>query len=156
MFGGGQERGWRPGTLPVALIAGFGTAAELAGQESETRASHCLRLRELLMRGLAPLGPLINGEPGRSVPHIVNLSIPGLDAEAVIEAWQDIVAISQGAACTSQNYTCSHVLSAMGISGQRRDGAVRLSWSHVTPSPDFDAMVEAIERAKGEARSIAR
>lgn len=156
LYGGGQERGWRPGTLPVPLIAGFGKAAELALDECDARARRCREFRDQLLAGLAPLQSVINGDPNRCVPHILNLSIPGLDAETTIEAWHNLVAISQGAACTSQTYTCSHVLSAMGLAPSQQDGAVRLSWCHVTPMPDVRAMVEAIERARKEIRSIAR
>jgi cysteine desulfurase len=156
MHGGGQERGLRPGTLPVHLIAGLGKAAELALEECDERARRCREFRERLLQGLAPLQPIFNGDLNRSVPHILNLSIPGVDAETVIEAWQDLVAISQGAACTSQTYTCSHVLGAMGLPGWQQDGAVRLSWCHLTPLPDCGAMVEAIERARRENRSVAR
>ena len=148
MYGGGQERGWRPGTLPVPLIAGLGKAAELALDECETRTLRCREFRERLLDGLAPLQPVLNGDPSRSIPHIVNLSIPGVDAEAAIEAWRDLVAISHGAACTSQTYTCSHVLSAMALPAWRQDGALRLSWCHFTPMPDLDAMVEAIKRER--------
>jgi cysteine desulfurase len=150
MFGGGQERGLRPGTLPVHLIAGLGLAAELALDEAESRAGRCRDFRDRLLSGLAPLQPVVNGDPTRSAPHIVNLALPGIDAEAVIEAWQDIVAISHGAACTSQTYTCSHVLSAMGLAEWQKDGAVRLSWCHATEMPDVSAMVEAIERVRSD------
>jgi cysteine desulfurase len=156
MYGGGQERGWRPGTLPVPLIAGLGKAAELALDECDTRARRCREFRHQLLAGLAPLQSAINGDPDRCVPHIVNLSIPGVDAETAIEAWHDLVAISHGAACTSQTYTCSHVLSAMGLPNWQQDGALRLSWCHFTPMPDFRAMVEAIERARRESRSVIR
>jgi cysteine desulfurase len=156
MFGGGQERGLRPGTLPVSLIAGFGKAAELALAEAETRARQCLDLRRKLLAGLAPLGPVVNGPVTRTVPHILNLSIPGVDAESAIEAWQDFVAISQGAACTSQSYTCSHVLAAMRLPQWQRDGALRFSWAHFTPLPDLPAMIDAIERVRRENRSVVR
>lgn len=155
MHGGGQERGWRPGTLPVPLIAGLGMAAQLALDEHDARAGRCLEFRHQLLGGLAPLKPMINGDPTRSVPHIVNLSIPGVDAETAIDAWQDLVAISHGAACTSQTYTCSHVLGAMGIPASREEGALRLSWSHLTPVPDLPAMVRAIERVWQERGSVA-
>lgn len=155
MFGGGQERGWRPGTLPVHLIAGLGKAAQLALDEHDARARRCLEFRQQLLEGLRPLGPMLNGDPSRSIAHIVNLSIPGVDAETAIEAWQDLVAISHGAACTSQTYTCSHVLSAMGIPAWREEGALRLSWSHLTPMPDLPAMVQAIERARQQSGSVA-
>lgn len=155
MHGGGQERGWRPGTLPVPLIAGLGAAAQLVAEEHHQRACRCLEFRRRLLDGLAPLQPLINGDPNRSVAHIVNLSIPGIDAETAVEAWQDLVAVSHGAACTSQTYTCSHVLTAMGIPPSREEGALRLSWCHLTPMPDVAAMVRAIEQARAERGSLA-
>ncbi|MBI4264569.1 MAG: aminotransferase class V-fold PLP-dependent enzyme [Acidobacteria bacterium] len=148
MFGGGQERGWRPGTLPVHLIAALGTAARLALEEHDERERRCLDLRVRLLQGLAPLCPVFNGDPNRSVAHIVNVSIPGVEAEAAIEAWGDLVAIAHGAACTSQTYTCSHVLTAMGVSPSAEEGALRLSWSHVTPLPDLAAMVHAIDEVR--------
>jgi cysteine desulfurase len=155
-FGGGQERGYRPGTLPVPLIAGLGLAAELGLDEHAARTRACAELRQRLLDGLAPLGPLINGDPRRSIPHIINISIPGIDADAAIEAWQDVAAVSHGAACTSQSYTCSHVLTAMGIPDAREAGALRLSWSHLTPFPDVGAMVRAIQAIRQEHGSLAR
>jgi cysteine desulfurase len=156
MHGGGQERGLRPGTLPVHLIAGLGLAAELAAAEADERERRCRAFRTRLLDGLAPLEAVINGDPARSVPHIVNLSIPGVDAETAIEAWEDLVEVSHGAACTSQRASCSHVLDAMRLAGSREEGALRLSWCHDTPSPDVQAMVGAIVRAREERGSVAR
>lgn len=147
MHGGGQERGLRPGTLPVHLIVGFGKAAELALAEHGQRAARCRAFRDSLLAGLAPLRPQLNGDPERTLPSILNLAIPRLDAETVIEAWKDLVAISHGAACTSQSYTCSHVLSAMHVSRERTDGALRFSWSHDSALPDLSSMVEKAEEA---------
>jgi cysteine desulfurase len=145
MFGGGQELGLRPGTMPVGLVAGFGLAAELAVTEATSRATKCLAFRDALIAGLAPLSPIVNGDTARAVPYIINLSVPGIDAEVAMDAWRDLVAISNGAACTSQSYTCSHVLSAMQIPASRSDGALRFSWSADTPQPDWKALVAAIE-----------
>jgi cysteine desulfurase len=144
MHGGGQERGLRPGTLPVALIAGLGEAAALALAEASQRAERCRLLRRELLAGLASLRPVLNGDPARTLPHILNVSFPGHDAAEVIEAWRDLAAISDGAACTTQAATCSHVLSAMGLEAERRDGAVRLSFCHLTPRPDVSRMVAAL------------
>jgi cysteine desulfurase len=155
-YGGGQERGWRPGTLAVPLIAGLGRAAQLAAQEHGDRMRQALAFRLRLLEGLAPLEPAVNGDQANAVPHILNLAVPGLDAEALIDAWRDLVAISPGAACSSQSYTCSHVLGAMRLPAWRTDGAVRLSWCHLTPAPDAGAMVEAARRARDELRSLAR
>lgn len=153
MHGGGQERGLRPGTLAVPLIAGFGRAAELALRDHEIRARRCAEFRAALLAGLAPLNPVINGDPSRAVSHIINIAIPGIDADTAIDAWGDLVAVSHGAACTSQSYTCSHVLGAMNVPACRQDGALRLSWCHFTDLPDLQAMVDAIERVRvGAAR----
>ena len=148
MHGGGQERGLRPGTLAVPSIAGLGKAAELAIEDQDIRARRCTEFRSALLAGLAPLSPVLNGDPARAVPHIVNIAIPGVDADAAIEAWRDLVAVSHGAACTSQSYTCSHVLSAMRVPPWRQDGALRMSWCHLTDLPDLTAMVEAVERVR--------
>ncbi len=144
MFGGGQERGLRPGTIPVPLVAGLGLAAELAVLEAGARASRCASFRDALLAGLAPLEPVVNGDITRAVPYIVNLSFPGLEADVVIDAWSELIAISDGAACTSQSYTCSHVLSAMELPAWRMDGAVRFSWCATTPEPEWGALVAAV------------
>jgi cysteine desulfurase len=144
-FGGGQELGLRPGTLPVPLIAGLGLAVELAAAECDSRQARCRAFRERMLAGLAPLAPVVNGDQARTLPNILNLTIPGIESDAAIEAWADLVAISNGAACTSQSYTCSHVLSAMGIGSRRAEGALRFSWSHDSTLPDLAAMVDAIK-----------
>jgi cysteine desulfurase len=148
-YGGGQEIGLRPGTLPAHLIAALGKASELAMNESEERLRAAQEMQAALLEGLAPLDPQINGDRGRLLPFILNLSFPGYDAETVIEAWADLAAISDGAACTSQSYTCSHVLSAMRLQPERQAGAVRFSWCHLSQPPDMARMVEALRKARG-------
>jgi cysteine desulfurase len=155
MFGGGQERGLRPGTIPVPLIAGFGLATELATVERDERQAKCAQFRESLMTGLAPLGPVVNGDPSLAVSYIVNLSFPGVEAEVVIDAWSELAGISNGAACTAQSYTCSHVLAGMQVPAGRMEEAVRLSWCASTPLPDWTAMVKALEPFRRVAPAVA-
>jgi cysteine desulfurase len=111
--------------------------------EVDARGARCRALGDALLKGLAPLDPVINGDRCRAVSYIVNVSFPGFDAETIIDAWRDLVAISNGAACSSQSYTCSHVLGAMGLPEWRKDGAVRFSWCAETPWPDWGALVAA-------------
>jgi cysteine desulfurase len=151
MFGGGQERGLRPGTLPVALIAGLGKAAELALAEAELRSARAWAFRKRLLAAFSVIGPQVNGDPEQVLPNVVNLSFPGLDAESVMDAWQELAAVSDGAACTSHSATCSHVLAAMGLTGERIEGAVRLSWCHLTPEPDLAALVAALQGSEKQA-----
>ena len=148
-YGGGQEIGLRPGTLPAHLIAALGTASELAMNESQERLAAAREMQAALLQGLAPLDPQINGDRDRLLPFVLNLSFPGYDAETVIEAWAGLAAISDGAACTSQSYTCSHVLSAMRLEAERQGGAVRFSWCHLSQLPDTARMVEVLRKARG-------
>lgn len=131
MFGGGQERGLRPGTLPVPLIAGFGLAAQLAQQESASRRKACEEIRFEAITALNALDPIIHGDAERGVlPHILSIAVPGVDSEAFMVATKELVAISNGSACTSASYTPSHVLRAMGLSADLMASTVRISWSH--------------------------
>jgi len=140
-FGGGQERGLRPGTLPVALIVGLGLAAELASREGAKWTRACQEFRARAVAGLAPLHPEFNGDQDRTLPHVTNLSLPGLDSEAVMVALKGVVAVSNGSACTSASYQPSHVLKAMGLNDARIKGAIRFSWCHMTPDVDWGEVV---------------
>ena len=151
MHGGGQEAGLRPGTQPVALIAGLGTAAELAERERDRRDTSVRAFRDRALSSLGTLGAEVNGDPDHSVPHIVNASIPGVDAEALMLALKPLAAFSNGSACTSHSYTSSHVLTAMGLSEERVAGAIRLSWSHLTPEPDWPAIIAVAGRLRPQA-----
>lgn len=131
MFGGGQERGLRPGTLPVPLIAGFGLAAQLAQQESAIRWKACEAIRFEAISAFRALDPIVHGDMDRGVlPHILSIAVPGVDSEAFMVAAKELVAISNGSACTSASYTPSHVLRAMGLNAELTAGTVRISWSH--------------------------
>lgn len=144
-FGGGQERGLRPGTLPVHLIVGLGLASELAFREAAERASACRNYRDSVLNALKPLEPVFNGDPEQALPHVLNLSFPGLDSEALMLSLKDIIAISNGSACTSHSYQPSHVLNAMGLSPQIVQGAVRISWCHLTEELDWSAVATRIK-----------
>lgn len=132
LVGGGQELGLRPGTIAVPLVVGFGLAAELALKEHATREECCKQLGAIVQQWALDHRAKIHGEAENRLPHVMNLSIPGWDADDLLESIQDYVSISDGAACTSVCATASHVLSAMGVREPDLSGAVRLSWSHLT------------------------
>jgi len=144
MVGGGQERGLRPGTLPVHLVVGFGEAARLARVEQEQRQTANRRFREAMLAALAPLEPEWNGNIEKTVGTTLNCSFPGIDSEALMVSLRPQVAISNGSACTSHKYEPSHVLTAMGFDEDRISGAVRWSWCHMTVEPDWDAITSTI------------
>ena len=145
MRGGGQERGLRPGTLPVALIAGFGTAAARAESEGNARRARCSAVRDRALGALQRLGIRIHGALEGSLPHVLNFSVEGVDSEALMVGLRDLVAVSNGSACTSsQRYAPSHVLTAMGLPPEQIAGAVRMSWCHLTPEVDWEAVAKRI------------
>lgn len=144
-FGGGQERGLRPGTLPVPLIIAFGLAAKIAQADHAERVRRCEMFRDNLGRALFQLNPQINGDSTRLLPHVLNLSFPGVDSEALIVALKDEVEISNGSACTSASYKPSHVLKAMGLSDDEVMGAIRISWCHFTPEVDWQSVANKIK-----------
>lgn len=144
-YGGGQEYGIRPGTIPVPLVVGFGLAAELAQRSVEERVARNMAIRIQALKALRPLGIRIHSRLEKALPHVLNFSVPGVDSEALILAVKGIAAVSNGSACTSQSYTPSHVLDAMGLSEDAISGAVRLSWCHMTPDVDWNSMSELID-----------
>ena len=143
-FGGGQEYELRPGTLPVPLIVGFGIASELSCTFAEARTIRCAEIRKQALSAFAELNIRIHGDPHRTLPHVLNFSIPGIDSEAIMLAIKDRAAVSNGSACTSQSYAPSHVLSAMGLPSDAIAGAIRMSWCHNTQDVDWADIVARI------------
>jgi len=143
-FGGEQERGLRPGTLPVPLIIGLGAAAKMALQDNRQRLEHCQAIRRKALAAFEPLGIRMHSDPDRTLSHVLNFSVPGIDSEAVMVALKDVAAVSNGSACTSQSYKPSHVLEAMNLSPEEVAGAIRISWSHLTPDVDWPLLASRI------------
>lgn len=143
-YGGGQERGLRPGTLPVALVAGFGLAASLALKDHADRSAKCAAIKQEALAALLPLGIVLNGDSNRTIEHTLNFSVPGVDSEAAIVALKDLAALSNGSACTSQSYEPSHVLAAAGLPSNQVEGALRMSWSHLTGMCDWAGIASAL------------
>lgn len=149
MYGGGQERTLRPGTLPVPLVAGFGLAVELAHDELDARRAACLVHRAAALDAFKLLNPVVHGDENRGVlPHILSLAVPGFDSEAVMVASKGLVAISNGSACTSAKYEPSHVLQAMALPPEVIDGTLRISWSHMTPKVPWSELVSALDNLR--------
>ncbi|MFO7830953.1 MAG: aminotransferase class V-fold PLP-dependent enzyme [Desulfuromonadaceae bacterium] len=145
VFGGGQEQGLRAGTLPVPLIAGFGEAAKLALRKHAERRAQCVAFRGKVRIMLETLDVEQNGAEAWTLPHSINVSLPGIVSDQAINALKNEIAISSTSACTSHTHTPSHVLAAMGRSPSQVESSLRLSWCHMTPEVDWDA-VSAILR----------
>jgi len=115
-------------------------AAEIAIADRSERRAKWLAYRDEVIEGLRELEPVQNGDPERTLPTTLNISIPGVDSEAVMVALKDLVAISNGAACTSSDYSPSHVLVAMGLDEDRIAGALRFSWWQHSAEVDWSGV----------------
>lgn len=139
MFGGGQERKLRPGTLPVPLIMGLYEAARIFHEGRDQWEREARAMREQILQALGKTRFRVNGDQAHSVPHILNVSFDQLNAEALIVRLKDQVAIATGSACTSASYTPSHVLQAMGLPHDVAANGLRFSW-FPPQTRDFDPL----------------
>lgn len=148
LYGGGQERGMRPGTLPVALIGGLGEAARILLEEYQENEEKYKRNKEMILNVLRNSGVQyqINGDLQYCVDTTLNVSFADYDSEALMLALQDIAGISNGSACTSHSYAPSYVLQSMGFEKKRIETAVRISWGKsVVDRGEIKKMVDVIK-----------
>ena len=119
MHGGGHERGMRSGTLYPPQIVGFAKAVELAIAEMESETERVVNLRQRLWENLSELGDVVlNGHATKRLPGNLNISVGGVDGQALMLGLQPAAAVSSGSACTSAKISPSHVLSSDRAIGQ--------------------------------------
>lgn len=154
IFGGGQERGWRAGTLNVAGIAGAGAAAAAAHRGLAEESARVARLRDLLESALVEqLGDCqINGTLDYRLPGVTSITFHGAPADAVLAAMPDVAA-SEGSACSSGAPSPSHVLLAMGCSREEADSTVRFSLGYASTRGDVDQAIASTIRAVRQVRA---
>jgi cysteine desulfurase len=159
VHGGGQERGLRSGTLPVAALAGFGAAAAVAAAGRAAHAHRLARLRARLLAGLRAAEPAltVNGDQAggldgpadpRSLPGLLSVRFPGRRAEDLLLLLDRAgVACSAGSACASGAVTASHVLLAMGRTPSEARETIRFSLGWGSTDADVDEAVAAVGQA---------
>jgi cysteine desulfurase len=147
MRGGGQERGLRPGTVPVALCVGLGEACSIARKEMDADHVRSLQLRKLMLDALTDSveGFQVNGSLQERLPGNLNIWFEGVDAEALLSRLPD-VAMSQGSACASEAMQPSHVLLAMGLEADQAESSVRIGFGRSTTDADVKKAAEKIAK----------
>ncbi len=169
LVGGGEESGMRSGTENVPAIVGLGIAAKLAAERLEENRASMSALRERLWRGLvgrlddvcrntpmpAEGGAGRNGE-GIS-PAVLNVSFPGTKGEVILHSLEkEGIYVSTGAACSSHKKGGSHVLTAMCLSPERVESAIRFSLSEFTTEAEIDETIEKTVQAVDRFRLLGR
>jgi cysteine desulfurase len=145
-FGGGQERGRRPGTENGPALVGFAVAVEWALRDREAEAKRVGALRDRFEAGL-PRDAVIFGAGAPRLPNTSNFALPGLTAEtAVIAMDLEGVAVSSGAACSSGKVRSSRVLAAMGVAPELARAALRVSFGHESKDSDVEECLRALNK----------
>jgi len=150
MDGGGQERALRSGTVPTPLVVGLGEACAIALAEMAEERARLAALRTRLHQGLAARIPdlAVNGDLEARIPGNLNITIPDLAAEALIEHMPGI-AVSTASACSSASVEPSYVLSALGLSDEAAAASLRIGLGRFTTAAEIDyAVAEIAETAR--------
>jgi len=166
VFGGGQERGMRSGTLDVPGIVGLAAAARLARDEGPADAARMRVLRDRLWEGLAARvpglalnGPALDavnaaGRPLRLVNNL-NVRVPGVDGQTLLATLADAgLALSSGSACSSESPRPSHVLLALGLDDDEARASLRFGLSRFTTATEIDTAVERIAAGVERLRAL--
>ena len=141
MTGGSQEKGIRPGTVPVPLAVGMGVACAIANEQMEDDVTRITNMGQQLLQELKMAFPdlLMFGHPEQRIPGNLNLGLPNVIGETVVQAISGEVAISTGAACSSGSSEPSHVLTALGLDPEVAATAVRISLGRFTTEDEMRA-----------------
>jgi cysteine desulfurase len=153
--GGGQERGFRSGTLNVPGIVGLGKAAEIAMQEMDKDGARLLKFRKKIEQSVTSRLEMcqVNGHAERRLPHIANISFGFVEGEGLMMAMKD-VAVSSGSACTSASLEPSYVLKALGVGDELAHSSLRLSMGKWTTEEEVDYTIERIVQAVSKLRTM--
>ncbi|GGL18931.1 cysteine desulfurase family protein [Deinococcus radiotolerans] len=150
MRGGGQEGGLRPGTHNVPAVVGFGVAADLAAQEGPADTERVARLRDRFEASLRAALPEVrfNGHPERRLPGNSSVTLPGLEADALLMHLPGF-ALSLGSACNSGALEPSYVLTAIGLSRDDADSTFRVGLGRFTTAAAVGELTNAIVAGAG-------
>ena len=154
IFGGGQERGMRPGTLATHQIVGMASAFRLAKSSMQKDHIHLSKCRELFLESIKDIeGLKINGDPKNAYPGIISLCFPDLNADSLIFAMDDL-AVSKGSACATDSDEPSHVLKSMGLSQAEINGTIRISFGRKTFHEDIERASSSVRAASEHLRLV--
>lgn len=155
LFGGGQQRGLRPGTLNLPGIAGLGEASEILESDMEEDRVRTTDLRDQLEKELKRRIPdlVLNGDLESRLPGNLHLSIPNTPNSAIVGRVRDRLAVSTGSACSSGAVGPSHVLRAVGMAPALSMGAIRIGIGKFNTISEVDRASELLVESAMAVRS---
>jgi cysteine desulfurase len=155
MFGGGQQRRLRPGTLAVDLIAGLGEAAAVAAVSIEDDLKNLAALKSQLLAGIQSIeGLTINGPEQGGYPGILNVGLDDVEGESLLLALEPLC-VASGSACNSRSQEPSYVLRALGRSDLEAQSAIRFSFGRMTTRDEVETAITLYRRGAEKLRNLA-
>lgn len=153
--GGGQERGFRSGTLPTPQVVGLGEAAAIAKLEMGKDAEHVRRLfnkfADATLDGMKDV--YLNGDREKRWLGNLNISFAYVEGESMIMAIKDL-AVSSGSACTSASLEPSYVLRALGVNEELAHTSIRFGFGRFTTDEEVDYAINLIKNSVGKLREM--
>jgi len=154
LFGGGQQRSIRPGTLPMELIAALGKCAEIAAGRIDDDLEHLGTMRNALWNGIRDIdGVVRNGDPD-GFPGILNVSVEDVEGESLLLALEPLQ-LATGSACNSKSQEPSYVLRALGLSDMQAQSAIRFSVGRPTTLDEIEFAAQRYRDAVARLRDLA-
>ncbi|WP_422013318.1 IscS subfamily cysteine desulfurase [Reyranella sp.] len=155
IVGGGQERGFRSGTLPTPLCVGLGEAAEICMKEMDVEAKRLKKLQERMLNGLrAKLTDIVvNGDLEHRIPGNLNISFAYVEGESLMMGIKNL-AVSSGSACTSASLEPSYVLRALGVEEEMAHTSLRIGLGRFTTEHEVDTAVDELVRHVNKLREM--
>ena len=155
IHGGGQERGFRSGTLPTPLCVGIGEACEIAMKEMEVEAKRLTKLHDRLLKGLQSklTDIVINGDLDHRIPGNLNISFAYVEGESLMMGIKNL-AVSSGSACTSASLEPSYVLRALGVEEEMAHTSLRIGLGRFTTDHEVDTAVDELVRHVNKLREM--
>ena len=147
MFGGGQERNIRSGTLNVPGIVGFAKAVEISQKEMEKENAKSKRWTDSMLKKFQEAGGKLNGHPEKRLSHNLNVRFDGIESKAIINTVSKKIAISAGSACTTQIVEPSHVLLAIGLSEDQTHSSIRVGCGRFNTDEEIEIAADEIYHA---------
>ena len=155
IVGGGQERGFRSGTLPTPLCVGLGEAAEICMKEMDVEAKRLKKLQDRMLNGLrAKLTDIVvNGDLEQRIPGNLNISFAYVEGESLMMGIKNL-AVSSGSACTSASLEPSYVLRALGVEEEMAHTSLRIGLGRFTTEHEVDTAVDELVRHVNKLREM--
>jgi len=154
VFGGGQERNLRSGTLNVPGIVGFAKAIEISQKEMESENIKFKKWTGEIFNKLSEAGAKLNGHPTNRLAHNLNVRFDGIESKAIINSVSKKIAISAGSACTTELVEPSHVLLALGLNEEQAHSAIRIGCGRFNTDEEIKIAADEIYSCVGSLAKI--